>query len=152
MVNTADVTTNNEILPATGASVSYTLPMAQFNDGSYLFRVVSASTYGTSEVYCYSDEIALTKDMQRPTPLGLPEPSDGILEAGEDVSITFNENVVKGALTKTANFKLTGILNGSPVAHETALRATGGESPTAQTEAGVTLSGKDFAFDMWERV
>ena len=152
VVNTADVTTNNEILPATGASVSYTLPMAQFNDGSYLFRVVSASTYGTSEVYCYSDEIALTKDMQRPTPLGLPEPSDGILEAGEDVGLTFNENVVKGALTKTANFKLTGILNGSPVAHETALRATGGESPTAQTEAGVTLSGKDFAIDMWVNV
>ena len=152
VLDPADVTTNNELLPTTGASVSYTLPMAEFNDGDYLFRVVSASTYGNSEVYRYSEELALVKDMQRPTPLGMPEPSDGILEPGEDVSVTFNEDFLKGALTKTANFKVTGVLNGSTIEHETALRTSGGESAAAQTEADITLAGKDFSVDMWVNI
>ena len=141
--------TGNQIkLPSTGASVSYTLPMASFSDGDYTFRVVSASTYGTGEVYRYSEELALIKDLQRPTPLGQPEPSDGILNVGEDLSVTFNEEVIKGELTKVANFKVTGVLNGQPVAHWTALSMQN-TAATASTEANINLAGKDFSFDTW---
>lgn len=148
VLNEADKTQNNELLPSSGASVSYTLPMSSFSDGDYLFRVVSASAYGASEVTRYSDEVALVKDMQRPTPIGIPEPADGILNIGDELSVTFNEAILKGELTNEANFKVTGVLNGAEVDHETAFSMTATEAAAA-TDADINLAGKDFAFDMW---
>ena len=146
------VTTNNELLPASGGSVSYTLPMQDFTDGDYLFRVLSVSSYGTGETVYSSKEIAMVKDMQRPVPLGLPEPADGVLSPGDEISITFNEDIIKGALTKTANFKVTGVLNGAEIDHETALRASGGSQAAAQTEADISLAERDFSIDAWVKI
>ena len=146
------VTTNNELLPATGGSVSYTLPMNNFTDGDYLFRVLSVSTYGTGETVYSSKEMPLVKDMQRPVPLGLPEPADGILSPGDEISIIFNEDIIKGALTKTANFKITGVLNGADIDHETALRTSGGTQAAAQTEADISLAERDFSIDTWVNI
>lgn len=141
-------TANNEMLPETGSSVKYKLPMASFSDGNYIFRAVSASTYGTGEVCRYSDEIELIKDMHRPTPLGQPEPTDGILEIGEELSVAFNETILKGELTKEANFKITGVLNGAAVAHETALSIQSSDI-TAITDANYIFAGKSFSIDAW---
>ena len=147
VINEADKTQNNELLPST-ATVSYKLPMHNFSDGNYTFRILSVSTYGNEEVYNTSEEIALVKDMQRPQPLGMPTPTNGILSPGDDVSIEFNENFLKGELTKTANFIVTGVLNGAEVSHATALGMTGTDN-TATTEADINLAGKSFAIDAW---
>jgi len=143
-----NLTENNELLPATGANIDYLLDLNQFTDGDYLFRVLSVATYGTGEVSRSSQELALTKDMQRPRPLGQPEPADGILTVGDDISVTFNETILRGELTQAANFKVTGVLNGSEVDHETALSLQN-TGQTAQTEASITLAGKDFSIDTW---
>lgn len=147
VINEADKTQNNELLPST-ATVSYKLPMHNFSDGDYTFRILSVSSYGNEEVYNTSEEIALVKDMQRPQPLGMPTPTNGILSPGDDVSIEFNENFLKGELTKTANFIVTGVLNGAEVSHATALGMTG-TANTAATEADINLAGKSFAIDAW---
>jgi hypothetical protein len=151
VVNKKNLTANNDTLPATGAAVSYLKSMADDPDGNYLFRCVSASIYGADEVYKYSEELALVKDMHRPMPLGIPEPSDGILDVGDEISVSFNEPIVKGQLTKERNFLLTGVLNGAEIAHETALSMQNTET-TAQTEANITLAGKDFSTDMWVNI
>lgn len=150
VINEADKTQNNELLPST-ATVSYKLPMHNFSDGDYTFRILSVSTYGNEEVYNTSEEIALVKDMQRPQPLGMPTPTNGILSPGDDVSIEFNENFLKGELTKTANFIVTGVLNGAEVSHATALGMTG-TTNTASTEADINLAGKSFAIDAWVKL
>lgn len=150
VINEADKTHNNELLPST-ATVSYKLPMHNFSDGDYTFRILSVSTYGNEEVYNTSEEIALVKDMQRPQPLGMPTPTNGILSPGDDVSIEFNENFLKGELTKTANFIVTGVLNGAEVSHATALGMTG-TANTASTEADINLAGKSFAIDAWVKL
>lgn len=150
VINEADKTQNNELLPST-ATVSYKLPMHNFSDGDYTFRILSVSTYGNEEVYNTSEEIALVKDMQRPQPLGMPTPTNGILSPGDDVSIEFNENFLKGELTKTANFIVTGVLNGAEVSHATALGMTG-TANTASTEADINLVGKSFAIDAWVKL
>ena len=147
VINEADKTQNNELLPST-ATVSYKLPMHNFSDGNYTFRILSVSTYGNEEVYNTSEEIALVKDMQRPQPLGMPTPTNGILSPGDEVSIEFNENFLKGELTKTANFIVTGVLNGAEVSHATALGMTGTDN-TATTETDINLAGKSFAIDAW---
>jgi hypothetical protein len=143
-----DLTTNNELLPTSGAKVTYRLPMNNFTDGEYVFRVLSVSDYGTDEITRSSQEISLVKDMQRPRPLGQPEPSDGILDIGDDLSITFNEAFLNGDLTKTGNFRVTGVLNGATIAHETALSMQN-TNGTAATEASIGLAEKDFSIDTW---
>lgn len=153
VLNETDKTDNNELLPA-GATVDFSKPFAAFSDGNYVFRCVSAATYGAEEVYRYSDEIALIKDMVKPRPLGTPEPADGVLDIGDDVSISFNEAIVKGELTKMNNFTITGVLNGAEIDHETALSVNSGTEKTAaaKTEASINLNGKDFSIDTWMNI
>ena len=149
VVNASDTTGNNKLLPKSGAVISNTINMASYPDGEYKFRVVSASTYGISEVYRYSDELTLVKDMSKPRPMGQPEPADGVYEIGDELSITFNEPILKGELSKERNFTVTGVLNGSQIAHETALSLQNVETAAATTEASIMLGGKNFSFDMW---
>lgn len=147
VVNKKDLTANNQMLPE-GSTVSYDLDMHSYSDGKYLFRVVSVCTYGTSEIYNTSKEIALVKDMQKPRALGLPTPTNGVLTAGDDISLTFSENILKGELTKDMNFLVTGVLNSAKVDHATALYLAD-MAEAAKTEADINLSDKSFAFDLW---
>ena len=147
VINKNDLTNNNEMLPE-GGTVDFTKSLASFSDGNYLFRVVSVATYGNDEVYRYSEELPLIKDMMIPRPLGTPEPSDGVLDIGDDLSLTFNENIIKGVLTKDNNFTVSGVLNGARIAHETAL-SLNGTGNIAATDANIMLAGKDFSIDMW---
>ena len=147
VVDKKDLTANNQMLPE-GSTVSYDLDMHSYSDGKYLFRVVSVCTYGTNEIYNTSKEIALVKDMQKPRALGLPTPTNGVLTAGDDISLTFSENILKGELTKDMNFLVTGVLNGAKVDHATALYLAD-MAEAAKTEADINLSDKSFAFDLW---
>ena len=147
VVDKKDLTANNQMLPE-GSTVSYDLDMHSYSDGKYLFRVVSVCTYGNNEVYNTSKEIALVKDMQKPRALGLPTPTNGVLTAGDDISLTFSENILKGELTKDMNFLVTGVLNGAKVDHATALYLAD-MAEAAKTEADINLSDKSFAFDLW---
>jgi len=150
VVDKKDNTDSNEMLPD-GGTVTYKLPMSSFTDGEYTFRVLSVSTYAGKEITKSSQEIVLIKDMQRPRPLGQPEPADGILNIGDDLSITFNEKFMNGELTKTGNFIVTGVLNGATIDHETALRMSGAQT-TAETESDINLVGKEFSMDMWVKI
>lgn len=148
VLNAEDPMQNRQILPKDSATVTYRFPMAEYSDGTYRFRIQSVSNFGTEEVYRYSDEIAVIKDTESPQPLGQPMPANGILGAGDDLGITFNEPILKGELTKTANFLVTGVLNGSTVEHETALELRH-NVVAAATEAPVTLSNRNFSIDTW---
>ena len=150
VLSSKDKTQNNEYLPST-ATVNYRFPMKEYSDAVYRFRVLSVATYGNEEVYNQSEEITVVKDMSRPQPLGLPQPSDGVLSAGDDISILFNEDIQKGMLTNTANFRVTGVLNGATVQHDVALDMATDES-SATTEADIVLSNRDFSIDAWINV
>lgn len=139
------------VLPE-AANVTYSLDMNSFADGKYTFRVLSASTYGTGEATLVTDAIEVIKDMTRPMAFGTPKPTTGFLGMGDDIEITFNENINNGRLTTTGNFIVTAALNGQTVAHDVALKATGSEGAVAKTEANINLIGKSFAVDMWARI
>ncbi|MGN0282257.1 MAG: LamG-like jellyroll fold domain-containing protein, partial [Prevotella sp.] len=150
VLNEQDKTLNNEYLPDQ-ATVSYKFPMKAYSDATYRFRVLSVATYGNDEVYNQSEEITVVKDMSRPLPLGLPQPSDGILNAGDEISITFNEEIQKGMLTNLGNFLVTGVLNGATVMHDVALDMIT-EGSSAATEADIVLNDHDFSIDAWINV
>ena len=142
-----------EVLPTAGViNLNFNMNNnALFPDRTYKFRALSARTYGSGEITNVSQEIQVVKDMSRPKPLGQPQPTDGILQAGDDLSILFNEAILNGELTKDANFRITGVLNGSTVDHQTAL-ALQNTVQTAATEASINLAGKNFSIDTWVNI
>ncbi len=149
-VNSKDIkdSNNEELLPSSGI-INYTLNMNSklYPDRAYKFRALSARAYGSGEVTCVSDEITVTKDMVRPMSMGTPQPSDGILSAGDELSILFNEDIQTGRV-KDGNFLITGILNGSKINHQTAL-SLNNTALAASTDADINLIDKDFTFELF---
>lgn len=140
-------TTNNQPLPD-GGVITVQFPMENYVDGTYLFRAQTATAYGNNEITKESDVVTVIKDMKKPQLFGLTSPSDGVLNAGDDISVTFNEDIRHSMLTETGNFKITAALNGQQVAHSVALDGQNTER-AAYTEASINLAKKDFSTDMW---
>lgn len=116
-----------------------------YPDGKYQFRVYSATTNG---VTAESETIEVTKDVSRPQVLGVASPSDGILNYGDEISVTFNEDILSGAIHDTG-IRVTGTLNGYLVDHAVALGAKSDISTLASTKDYINLAKKDFTINFW---
>ncbi len=123
------------------------LRTSDFQDKTYVFRAVTVCDQGGVEVNNESEEVTVIRDISLPMLIATPSPATGILTSADDLSITFNEDIQSGLLTKPNNFKVVGVPNESQVIHDVALSLSG-TSP-AQTEATMDLSGKSFTVDMW---
>lgn len=118
-----------------------------YADKTYVFRAVTICAQEGGEVPNESEEIEIIRDMNRPMLIATPSPANGIMRSGDDLLITFNEDIQGTILTKPNNFDVVGVLNEGEVAHDVALSLTG-ENP-AKTEATMSLSGKSFSTNMW---
>lgn len=140
-----------EILPDEG-TFSYVLDMsnnATYPDGLWNLRAITVSRFGGEEVTKQSELITFYKDMSRPQLISNPNPANGVLNADGEISLTFNEDIRYGALTRDGNFSVRGALNDARVDHAVAMNLTGGEG--AKTDARIDLSGRSFAVNMWLR-
>ena len=136
-------------IPAEG-NINVEIPMKDYPDGKYTFRVVSAAANGNDEVTVNSEEIVVIKDMERPQLLGAANPADGILSAGDDISVRFNEDIRQGQLTKDNNFTVYGVRNNAKLDHSVAAKFAGGAAAT--TQLPINLNGKDFTVDLWMNI
>jgi len=128
-------------LPIDGHSIAHnwdftgTLP----RDGAYYFRALTVSRIGSEEITTSSEEIRVSKDVLPPRSLGLPSPANGILSIGDEISITFNEDIQSGLLTRD-NFRISGVLNEQEIAFpNVGLAFTGNQS--ARTEVPIFADG-----------
>ena len=145
----ADV--NKDELSKTG-KIDYVLDMTNsqtFPDGTWNVRAVSFSDFGGDIVTANSEVLTIDKDMVRPQLIALPSPANGILTADGEISVTFNEDIRSGAMSKADNFYLRGVLNDAEVKHDVALNLTGGEGAT--TTSNINLDGKSFSLNTWLR-
>jgi len=117
-----------------------------FADKTYVFRAVTVCEIG-GEVNNESEEVEVIRDMSVPQLIATPTPASGVLGIGDDLTITFNEDIQGGILNKPNNFTVVGVLNETEVAHEVALSLTG--KNTAKTDATMDLSGKSFSASLW---
>ncbi len=136
---------NTELLDA--ATETYNLNMEAFSDGIYYFRVRSVCDFAGETVYGTSEEIKLVKDQSAPKLFGSANPSDGILNADDEISVAFNEDIVSADL-RESNFVIQAAVNGQQVAHSVALKAQNADY-AAKTDAQISLGQKDFSADMW---
>lgn len=117
-----------------------------YPDGTWIFRAITTSDIGEPYIYS-SEEITLIKDTNRPQLIAMAQPSDGILDAGDEISLTFNEDIRSGQLTQVDNFYIRGELNAAQIDHEVALNLTNGAP--AKTESRIDLANRSWAVNMW---
>jgi hypothetical protein len=144
--NPADILQGSPDLLLPDNNIGYKWDVTQLPDQAYELRAVS--TCALSENYTLP--ITGLMDRVNPTPFGSPQPADGILSAGEEVVIQFNEPVFAGGLTYS-NFDLRGILNGTGLRHGTSIALDGDETKYAVIPEGINFAGKSFTIETWFR-
>ena len=139
---------SQELLPENGViELSIDMGESMWRDGTYQFRAQSSALYEGKPVTAESDVLTLVKDLNRPQLFGAASPGDGVLNSGDEISVTFNEDIQKERLTKN-NIIISGVLNGYELQHDVALSAQNTER-AAYTQAGFNLAKKSFSADMW---
>ncbi len=149
----ATVRTDNSqiLLPENGViEMALNMKPSSWIDGTYKFRAQSSAIYSGKLVTSESEVLTLVKDVSRPQPFGIANPSDGVLNSDDEISLTFNEDIQKNILTDN-NIIVSGVLNEAKIHHDVALSAQGTDC-AAYTEAEINLAQKDFSSDMWVRV
>jgi hypothetical protein len=120
-----------------------------YPDAEYEFRAVTDCTVGSEQVLGESNVIQVIKDVTLPKPIYLPEPADGVLGEGDNITLTFNEDIYSQSLTDVDNFIIQSVLNTDSVAHAVALRLDGTSEPAATSQSTLTLGGTSFTVCGW---
>ncbi|TXD51038.1 LamG-like jellyroll fold domain-containing protein [Polaribacter sp. IC063] len=92
----------------------------QIADGNYEFRAIS---YCTDNVTNISPVVSGSINLNAPVLFGTPQPSDGILDVGEDISIRFNEAIQERIAT---SIKVSGLSNQQDIDHSVSVFLDGG--------------------------
>ena len=141
---------DRELITGPSHAFDFTYNETVPSDGEYIFRAVAVSKIGTNEITSESEEIRVTKDTRAPQVLGYPSPVNGVLKAGDNVSLTFNEDIQSGKLVGGlvgSNFRITGIPNGDIREEPTVgIAFTGTER--ANVEMPVYTNGS-FSIETW---
>jgi hypothetical protein len=99
-----------------------------------------------SYVYGESEIFSGLADRINPHPFGTPQPGDGILAAGKDISIQFNEPINAGLL-RPVNFEITGVLNGGTVRNSASMEFAGVANHYMEIPEGIEFNKKSFSVD-----
>lgn len=146
--NLYPVSGDRELIGTRGTiQYDYTFNEITPSDGQYIFRVLAVSKIGTDEIVTASEEIPVVKDIQAPQILGTPQPSNGILVSGGEISLTFNEDIQAGKITDD-KFTVTGILNADLRTEPTVGLSFDGAGSYAQTEFPIYTNGS-FSIETW---
>lgn len=112
------------------------------SDGQYEIRVASSCANGT--VY-FSEAIPGKVDLNVPVQFGTPSPTDGVLGAGEDLRLQFNEDILySSALSK---IEIKGETNQQEINHNISIHFEGTDGTVAIEKPNI-VSG-DFTLEFW---
>lgn len=120
-----------------------------YPDATYEFRAVTDCTVSGEQALGESETITVIKDVTLPQPIMLPEPADGVMNEGDNISVTFNEDIYSQSLNKPDNFIIQSVLNTDSVAHDVALRLDGAATPVATSQSQLMLGGTSFTLCSW---
>jgi len=125
------------------ATESFVWDIEALTDREYQVRARAKCIDGSVTATEY---ITGTIDRSTPVAFGSPEPADGILSIGDDISILFNEDI-EGGLVKDHNISVRGVLNAYEVSHNASI-AFDGIDDKAEVP-GVSLNDKSFTIEFW---
>ena len=142
----------NGTAPHTEPVIRYKWQVFNRQDAEYEFRAKTVCesfnpAQGTTSFISdfYTEPVRGIVDMNPPRVMGI-SPANGILGAGDEISITFNEDI-QGGILNQYNFTISGILNDSEFSiPTTGLNFSGGQ--TAQTQMNIFTNGS-FSIETW---
>ncbi len=124
--------------------------MRNLPDRNYDIRAKANCEVGPGVRYETPTEIISgLKDVKRPRLFGSPQPADGILSNGDEISIKFDEPIEASLLT-SFNFSMKGILNSQEIDHYTSLNYDGINDYSVVPD-GLDLNNKSFTIEFWLR-
>jgi hypothetical protein len=134
----------DEISLISTSSISYPLDISKLNiqDGNYEIRARSICSNDTEFI---SEVITGRVDLNAPQKFGTPLPTDGILSAGEDLRVRFNENIFFNSAVSTIEIK--GQTNQLPINNNVSLYFEGPNN-TVSIEKPRIVTG-DFSLEFW---
>ena len=116
-------------------------PIEQYYD----LRAVTYCRYAGGYLTGMSDVLTGIKDTRLPKPFGTPDPSDGILDPGDDIKIMFSEPIAGNYLRNINNFEVLGKLSGD-LSTSTSLSFS--DMSIAVTNSRRSLTDKSFSVDV----
>lgn len=140
----------NKAFITNAQEINYNLEMddASFNDQKYDIRALAVCRLGPGDfINTPSTVVSGVKDTYFPRLFGSPQPANGVLGAGDEIRLNFNEPIAAGLLTP-ADFQVTGIRNGTQGDHSVAV-SLDGQSDYMTTEFEKNLGGRDITAEMW---
>ncbi|MFT4804477.1 MAG: hypothetical protein ACI9YE_001681 [Psychroserpens sp.] len=143
----AVVNAESEISLISTPSLAYSFDIAGLSlpDGAYEIRARSSCTNDTEYI---SDVITGRVDLNSPQKFGTPLPIDGILGAGEDLRVSFNENIFYNSAV--SNIEIKGQTNQLPINHSVSLYFEGATNTAVINNPKIT-SG-DITFEFWMNI
>ena len=139
-------------IPRTGSSFSYEWDVSQILDGNYDLRVISdcevLATGGRVEAESGIKSGII--DRINPHVFGSPQPADGILSPGDEISVQFNEPI-NTALLSPANFSIRGVLNGGDLGHNVSVGFDGTGNESVLIANPPNMQRSEVTIDFWAR-
>ena len=133
-------------IPADGAIQTRFFGETDPIEQSYDLRAVVYCRHAGGYLTAASDILTGVKDTRRPVPFGTPTPVNGILGIGDDITISFSEDIAGNYLSKINNFEVLGTPYNRDLSTGTCLTFTG--SSAAFSAAPLNLTGKSFTVDV----
>ena len=115
--NSDDAGDNDIVLNGNEIEITYDWDIVGLNieDGNYEFKVESYCGATNDPVITESNIIQGIINRTAPQVFGTPQPSDGILDVGEDILVRFNQNIFEGDLSLIS---LRAVPNKQPIQHD----------------------------------
>ena len=136
-----------EMIPDNGSIVTRFFGEGQVMEKAYDLRAVLFCRNGNAFLTNASKVLSGVKDTRRPQLFGTPDPKDGVLGAGENVTFHFSENIEYNYLQPTTNFEVKGETNETAVQEAPSLQFSGIQS-YAQSDARRNFNDKNLTIEV----
>lgn len=132
-----------------GNEFIYNWNVSDLPDDLYDIRLQSVCKGDNEDVIFTSPTISGIIDRVNPHTFGLPQPADGVLEAGDEILLQFNEPINAGLLGPT-NFDIRGVVQGGEIKHPASIYFNG-TSDYMEIPEGILLNRRSFSVDFYAK-
>ncbi|GIQ61045.1 hypothetical protein Flavo103_41810 [Flavobacterium collinsii] len=132
-----------------GTDFIYNWDVSKLTDDLYDVRIQSMCQGEVDDVVFTSPTITGIIDRINPSSFGAPQPADGILSAGDEIMIQFNEPINAGLLNPY-NFDIRGVIQGGELKHPASIYFNGANDYVEIPE-GIQLNRRSFSFDFYAK-
>lgn len=149
----ADPSTRKQLIDEE-PEIDYEWDLSSLNDGQYTL-ILKTVCFDGSETE--AERLLGVVDRISPQPFGTPQPSDGILSLGEDLSLRFNEAINEGDLASHKDYiSVRGIVNGTDlvnqesILHDASLHFDGA-AQNMTVANGININDQSFTIEFWAK-